>query len=149
MKGQTAMHRACFYGEIEIVRFLMKNTKLSLLTKDRMGNNCFHLAAQHLNITLIRYMLKKSKENTSILQLENGENKSTLSILQELFNTIKEESFPEIEEGHIFEYLKNKDLPPEVNMWTRKHREIQKKLAQPHLSNQRKRKTLIYRLNLK
>lgn len=86
------MHRACFYGEIEIVRFLLRNTKMSILAKDKMGNSCFHLAARHLNITLIRYMFKKIKKNAnkgsslytsyqSVLHYENGEKQSTLSIL--------------------------------------------------------------------
>jgi ankyrin repeat protein len=29
-EGQTALHRACFFGEITIVRFLLKNTKVKI-----------------------------------------------------------------------------------------------------------------------
>lgn len=36
---------------------------MSLLSKDKNGNNCFHLAAMHFYMNLIRYMLKKFKKS--------------------------------------------------------------------------------------
>ncbi|CAD8138970.1 unnamed protein product [Paramecium pentaurelia] len=147
-EGQTAIHRACYYGEIEIVRFLLKNTKLSLLSKDKMGNNCFHLAAKHFYMTLIRYMLKKFRKHNQVLKITNGDNQSTLDILVELFNKIKDESYAIVDINQIEDYIKNKDMPPEINQWTHKQREMQKKQI-PRNTGNKKRKTVLYKQNLK
>ena len=71
--GQTALHRACHYNQIKVINFLLKNTKLSLLTKDKMGSNCFHISARNMHISLLRYMLKRFKKQ-AVLQIQNGEN---------------------------------------------------------------------------
>ena len=34
-EGQTALHRAAFYGELEVIQFLLKQTKLKLSQVDK------------------------------------------------------------------------------------------------------------------
>jgi ankyrin repeat protein len=41
--------------------FFYNKKKLSTLSKDKYGNNCFHIAAKRINITVIRYLLRKFK----------------------------------------------------------------------------------------
>ena len=106
-----ARHRAAFYGKIKIVKYLLKNTKQNLLQKDKRGNNCLHLAAMRINMSCIRFILKKliqlkigkiedheSKQKLELLYL-NKKNHATLSPLDYLtkaFNIIKED-----ESSHI------------------------------------------------
>jgi len=45
---QTALHRAAYYGQTEILHFLLTNTKLSITTEDSCGNNCLLLACMKL-----------------------------------------------------------------------------------------------------
>jgi len=49
------------------------------------------------------------------LKITNGDNQSTLDILVELFNKIKDESYAIVDINQIEDYIKNKDMPPEIN----------------------------------
>jgi len=69
-EGQTALHRACFYGELCTVKYLVKNTTLRLSTCDKKGNNCVHLAAMGLSVRCMRYIMKKAKDQ-SIFEQRN------------------------------------------------------------------------------
>lgn len=63
--------------------------KLSPLSKDKHGNNCFHLAAKKINMSVIRYLLKKFKKSNPLL-IENGDKLNVIQILMKVFNEIKE-----------------------------------------------------------
>ena len=67
IEGQTALHRACYFGEIEVVDWLLKNTSLKVGERDRKGNNCLHLACEGVNIALTRYLMKKVRYSEKLL----------------------------------------------------------------------------------
>lgn len=69
------------------------SVQLQILSKDKHGNNCFHLASKRLNLTLIRYLLKKFRRQSTILAIPNGENQTFIQILCRIFNSIRETGF--------------------------------------------------------
>jgi len=46
---------------------------MSTLSKDKAGNNCFHIAANRINMSVIRLLLKKFKKYHTVMLIPNGE----------------------------------------------------------------------------
>lgn len=61
-EGQTALHRACFYGQLPTVRYLSKEPSMRFNRCDKRGNNCAHMAAAGMSIRCLRYISRKVKD---------------------------------------------------------------------------------------
>ena len=70
-EGQTALHRASFYGELSVIRFLLARTKLKLCQTDKHENNSLHMACMGGNLVCIRYILSKVKSPNNLLHAVN------------------------------------------------------------------------------
>lgn len=66
-EGQTALHRACYFGEIRAVDWLICHTNLKIGEKDKKGNNCVHLACMGAQLAVSRYLMDKMKDSKSLL----------------------------------------------------------------------------------
>ncbi|KAL4489904.1 hypothetical protein ABPG72_010803 [Tetrahymena utriculariae] len=111
-QGQTAIHRAAFYGEVQVIRLLLKNTKLLLTSRDSRGNTCLHFAAMRLNMTCFRYILKKlGNQKDNELAKKNQEGLTPVQVLIKSFNLIKKDDRV-ITEAEVEEYILNKNKPP-------------------------------------
>ncbi len=60
-EGQNALHRACFFGEIEAASFLVRKTPLKFGMRDKKGNTSLHWACKGLSFAVARYIIKKVK----------------------------------------------------------------------------------------
>ena len=63
------------------MKYLLNNTGLKVSKCDKKGNNCLHLTGYGLNISCIRYLLKKLK-NPDILFHYNEDGKTPYDILE-------------------------------------------------------------------
>jgi uncharacterized protein len=80
-EGQSALHRACYFGELKAVELLF-GRGLKAGEKDRKGNNAVHLACMGVSLVVSRYLMRKVK-NSSVLLVENKEGKRPLDLLME------------------------------------------------------------------
>lgn len=87
-EGQTALHRACYFGELETIKFLLEKTSLRLYQTDKNNNNSLHMACLGCNIICIRYIIKKVKNPKKLLQLQNKEGKKPMNLLQDMIQKI-------------------------------------------------------------
>ena len=81
IEGQSALHRACYFGEIATVDWLLANTDLKVRERDRRGNNCLHAACEGLNIALSRYLMSKVRMAEEKLLTMNNDGKRPLDVL--------------------------------------------------------------------
>lgn len=81
--GHTALHRACYYGEMETIDWLLQNTELKIGMLDKKGNNGLHLACMGASITASRYIVAKV-QNPSHLFIPNHSGKMPLDLLHEI-----------------------------------------------------------------
>jgi ankyrin repeat protein len=85
--GQSALHRACYFGEILAVDWLLSNTQLKVKERDGKGNNSLHVACEGLNITLTRYLMQKVRDSESLL-VANYEKHTPLDVLAATIESI-------------------------------------------------------------
>ncbi|KRX05460.1 hypothetical protein PPERSA_04497 [Pseudocohnilembus persalinus] len=86
------------------------------------GNNCFHMAAMRINMSCLRYMLKKLTRNKfeneddslklmkQLLQKKNVEGFSPVDYLVKAFNVIRGQET--VTEEEVLAYIYDKDQPP-------------------------------------
>jgi ankyrin repeat protein len=91
-EGQNALHRACYYGELDVVVFLLKNTQIKFGMKDQKGNTSLHLACQGLSFAVARFIVKKVKNWREILLIENKDNNDPFDVMLESMNKIDDKS---------------------------------------------------------
>lgn len=60
LEGQSGVHRASHYGNLNVLFFLRKNTDLSFSAKDNRGDTPGHLAARRFHIKCIRFIMRES-----------------------------------------------------------------------------------------
>lgn len=70
-EGQTALHRASYYGELETVKLLLKKTSLRISQTDRSNNTALHMACMSCHLVCAKYLIKKMKDATFLLQAKN------------------------------------------------------------------------------
>ena len=86
-EGQSALHRACYFGEMAAVEWLLTNTELKVKEKDKKGNNSLHLACEGLNVALSRYLMQKVKNSRDLL-VENSEDRKPLDVLMATIESV-------------------------------------------------------------
>lgn len=59
-EGQSGVHRASQYGNLNVLIFLRKNTDLSFSAKDSRGDTPGHLAARRFHIKCVRFIMRES-----------------------------------------------------------------------------------------
>ena len=87
-EGQNALHRAAYHGELEVIKMLIKRTRLKLGQTDRKGNNSLHLACMGVSLKCARYIVSKVKESKRLLEEVNKEGKKPIDILEEVIEKI-------------------------------------------------------------
>lgn len=70
-EGQTALHRAAYYGQLDTIKFLLKKTNLKLYQTDRNNNNSLHMACMSCHIVSIRYIINKVKDSNRLKETKN------------------------------------------------------------------------------
>ena len=114
--GQTGLHRAAFYGNNSIVKYLIKELKMNVMIPDRKGNLPFHFASMKLNISCLRILIKASHLSTSdALHIQNRFGVRPIDILLKAVNKLRESGDPyqNLDAVQIEEYIHNKkNLPP-------------------------------------
>jgi len=114
--GQTGLHRAAFYGNIPIVKYLIKELKMNVMVPDRKGNYPFHSASMKLNISCLRILIKASNLPPSdALHIPNKFGLKPIDILVKACNKLgnNEDPYPHLDAEQIEEYIQNKkNLPP-------------------------------------
>jgi ankyrin repeat protein len=78
--GHTALHRACYFGEIATIEWLLERTSLRIGELDKKGNNGIHIACLGAQIPTTRYLIEKVK-NPSQLLTPNHEGKTPIALL--------------------------------------------------------------------
>jgi ankyrin repeat protein len=73
--GHTALHRACYFGEMASIEWLLENTGLKIGDIDKKGNNGLHLACLGAQIATTRYLMAKVKKSSQLLVPNHEGNK--------------------------------------------------------------------------
>lgn len=86
--GHTALHRACYYGEIKTAEWLLnQGVGFKVGEKDIRGNNCLHLACSTAKIAMARYLYHKVKDSFELLHA-NQQDQTPYQILRESLSKI-------------------------------------------------------------
>lgn len=84
--GQTVIHRCAYYGELAIIKLISRETRLPLSQKDYNMNRPIHLAAEKCQMCTMRYLIRKTGQNS--LHKQNSQSQTVLDILQKQFSSL-------------------------------------------------------------
>lgn len=82
INGHTALHRACYFGEIDAIDWLLDRTSLKIGELDKKGNNGLHLACLGAQIPTTRYLIAKVR-NPDHLMTKNHDGKAPFDLFME------------------------------------------------------------------
>jgi len=112
--GQTALHRAAFYGHQKVIIYLIQNLKMNAMISDRKGNLPLHYACMKLNISCMRILIKVTNYTaTELLYIPNKYDVRPIDIILKVLGRIRGHDDPQTTAEQIEEYLSDKyNLPP-------------------------------------
>ena len=76
--GNTPLHTACVYGQLDIVQLLTREIGCDPNDTDSIGRSCLHLAAQHGHLPLVRYLIEEVGSEVT-LEDEHGRSPTYLA----------------------------------------------------------------------
>lgn len=80
--GRTALHKAAFWGHIDIIKFLCLECKINANLQDVYGDTALHDSAKfgHVEVSRLLITLGESASSMPLMQnLEIGQNRTSLS----------------------------------------------------------------------
>jgi len=112
--GQTAVHRAAFYGHQKVLIYLIKKLKMNVMIPDRKGNLPLHYACMKLNMSCIRILIKITDFTVNdLLYTPNKYGVKPVDIILKVLGRIRAHDDPHTNAEQIEEYLSDKyNLPP-------------------------------------
>ena len=119
---QSALHRAAYYGNNQVVRYLLEQCKFEPSQTDKWGNLPIHYAAMNCHIQTIRLLQDDVKYRDVTLQ--NKEGLDVLHILKAKFEKVKRMNHTNmvVEISEIERYLEKKVQPFDVENLEKKTR---------------------------
>ena len=118
--GQTGLHRAAFYGNVDVVKYLIKDLKMSVMFPDKKGSLPLHFACMKLSFNCIRVLIKASnKPLHEMLHVQNKFEVKPLDIILKVLNRLREDSeVKEFTAEQIVTYLTDRHNPTSLREYT-------------------------------
>ena len=87
--GWTVLHKACKYGKLELVKYLVENYPELLTIRDKEGQSSFLVAGQSGSVELVEYLISKGcdaldKDNNGLTVLHYACQKGNTEVVQYL-----------------------------------------------------------------
>ena len=82
----TPLHTACYYGQLDIVKFLMSSEQANPISKDIIGNTPLHLVCSSGNVDIVKYLLSTGRIDP---MAENGYNKTPVQMAGNQYDILK------------------------------------------------------------